>query len=65
MSIFTEKNQKRKGKKKQHRISWPKFRELSDFVQREDLAIFLKPCGNNIKACSGGGWEKKKTLAVL
>lgn len=49
-------------KKKQ--MSWPKLQELSGFVQRERLGHFLKPCGNNIKACNGGGWEKKKTFAV-
>lgn len=46
-------------------MSWPKFQELSEFVRREDLAIFLKPCGNNIKACNGGVWEvggKRKHL---
>lgn len=28
------------------------------------LGHFLKPCGNNIKACNGGDWEKKKTFGI-
>ena len=48
-------------------MSWPKFQALSELVKREDLAIFLKPCGNNIKAFNGRSWEvgEKKTFAVL
>lgn len=37
------------------------------WVCAERLGHFLKPCGNDIKACNGRGWEvgrKKKTLAV-
>lgn len=43
-------------------MSWPKLQELSGFVQRERLGHFLKPCGNNIKACNGGVERKRKHL---
>lgn len=57
MSNFTEGNQKKTNELAYiPRTVW--------ICAERRLGHFLKPCGNNIKACNGGDWEKKKTFGI-